>query len=485
MQYSIVFLLAIVCFQSAPAFRPRAFRILGIAWLADILYLTAYNGGSYFANFFHLHQYHSGIPVAFFDLLTSSLFWYAAHKEGKSRAKLYLGDLKDCYFPLIPLVCFATYAALLRFLPQDHFSGFFITTFPKTFMDTVALIALGSLMNEIASETDIHSAPKSGRLLRIGFVFYAGIQILQLLSFGRIRGDVQTLGFFLGLSVKILILLGLIRLLVASATALIHSAVEKRRVEELGLAYNELAHELKTPINEIILLVEGLPKSGSTADLSRKIESAASRSSALLVASRLTLGTTRTKDSDESSLEHLRRNPELAKRQIISMNSLIEIAQNAVKVTRNEKNVSFRHQYAGNCCVECFPSELIQIFINLFRNSCDALHGKPGIILVRTTNDRSAEMDEKSFPLGKVSVMVRDNGEGISDDIRDRVFELGFSTRSGPGRGHGLAVVHQLVTKNSGTIELYPVSSRGPDTLGTEIMMTFPRVACEPARAEN
>jgi signal transduction histidine kinase len=52
-----------------------------------------------------------------------------------------------------------------------------------------------------------------------------------------------------------------------------------------------------------------------------------------------------------------------------------------------------------------------------------------------------------------VVLSVQDNGKGISEDIRSRIFEPFFSTREG-GTGLGLAVVQQIVESYAGTIEV-------------------------------
>ena len=94
----------------------------------------------------------------------------------------------------------------------------------------------------------------------------------------------------------------------------------------------------------------------------------------------------------------------------------------------------------------CFGNEINQIVLNLIVNAAhaiaDAKRSEQGQILIRTWCDD-----------GCVAFSVRDNGIGIPDSIRDRIFELFFTTKEvGRGTGQGLAMVHSMVTKHGGTV---------------------------------
>jgi len=88
-------------------------------------------------------------------------------------------------------------------------------------------------------------------------------------------------------------------------------------------------------------------------------------------------------------------------------------------------------------------SELNQVWTNLIDNAIDAMNGH-GELLVRTT----AEFDG-------VLVEIRDNGAGISPEIRDRIFEPFFTTKPvGEGTGLGLDTVYRIVQKHRGQVRV-------------------------------
>lgn len=203
MQYSVVVLLVIICLQAAPAFKENLFRYIGCAWLANFLYLVSSIGSGTIGALLHLSQYHVTAPAAVFNFLAASLFWYAAHKGGRSAHKIYLSRMRTSTFLAVPFGCFATSMVLLHVLPQDHFLGFFISIFPRVALDTAALIALSFLFQELASQSEPFPQLSRGRVLYGGAIFYAAIQPLQFAAF-RANGRIHSNGgFLIGLSSKI------------------------------------------------------------------------------------------------------------------------------------------------------------------------------------------------------------------------------------------------------------------------------------------
>ena len=97
------------------------------------------------------------------------------------------------------------------------------------------------------------------------------------------------------------------------------------------------------------------------------------------------------------------------------------------------------------------PGQLTQVWINLLTNAADVLTGPqaPADPEVRVTAAASAD--------GGVVVSVTDNGPGVPDEIRDKIFEPRFTTKSGRirfGLGLGLGISHRIVLDHDGVIEL-------------------------------
>ena len=93
--------------------------------------------------------------------------------------------------------------------------------------------------------------------------------------------------------------------------------------------------------------------------------------------------------------------------------------------------------------INCYPDELVQIWINLISNAIQAMNNK-GVLTLSVKN-----LD------GKVKVSIQDTGTGIPEEIRQRIFEPFFTTKkAGEGTGIGLDIVQRIIEKHDATIEL-------------------------------
>ncbi len=100
--------------------------------------------------------------------------------------------------------------------------------------------------------------------------------------------------------------------------------------------------------------------------------------------------------------------------------------------------------------------QLKQALLNLVLNALQA-SGEGGTIILRAKVEGERAVIE-----------VDDEGEGIADDLREKVFTLFFTTREG-GTGLGLPIVRRIVEEHGGTITLGP----RPDG-GTRATVTVP-----------
>lgn len=105
--------------------------------------------------------------------------------------------------------------------------------------------------------------------------------------------------------------------------------------------------------------------------------------------------------------------------------------------------------------VPCAPIEIQQVILNLLKNSAQALFQlKPETahIIIRTIKEKDM-----------VRIEIEDNGAGMTDEIRQHIFQPFFTTKSaGIGTGLGLSVSYFIITENhGGTLEVKSVSGKG------------------------
>jgi two-component system, NtrC family, sensor kinase len=114
--------------------------------------------------------------------------------------------------------------------------------------------------------------------------------------------------------------------------------------------------------------------------------------------------------------------------------------------------------------IQCFPSQLNQVFMNLLVNAAHAIEGQ-GQITIRTGHDSE-----------NVWVEVEDTGQGIKPEHLERIFDPFFTTKPiGKGTGLGLSLSYGIVHKHGGRIEVKSELGKG-----STFRVVLPRVGERP-----
>ena len=113
--------------------------------------------------------------------------------------------------------------------------------------------------------------------------------------------------------------------------------------------------------------------------------------------------------------------------------------------------------------IECLPSQINQVIMNLVVNAAHAIGPSRGTIIVRTGTGTDAASDAQIDTEPKsIWIEVIDNGSGISADIRARIFDPFFTTKPvGMGTGLGLSLAYGIVHKHHGRIEVDSAPGHG------------------------
>lgn len=112
--------------------------------------------------------------------------------------------------------------------------------------------------------------------------------------------------------------------------------------------------------------------------------------------------------------------------------------------------------------IECYPGQLNQVFMNILNNAVQAMPDdkKDGEITIYTEEAKD-----------NVVVRIKDNGVGIPDDIKNRIWEPFFTTKAvGEGTGLGMSITYGIVEKHGGKIELTSEIGKG-----TEFAIILPK----------
>lgn len=144
--------------------------------------------------------------------------------------------------------------------------------------------------------------------------------------------------------------------------------------------------------------------------------------------------------------------------------SLERCVDSALTIVHNEikYKADVEKDYAGVPDVECLPSQLSQVFLNLLVNAAHAVRDVEGRGKIRVATGYD---DEWAW------VEVRDNGCGIPPESINRIFEPFYTTKPvGVGTGLGLSVSHGIVHRHGGRIDVNSTVGRG-----TSFRVSIPR----------
>ncbi len=120
------------------------------------------------------------------------------------------------------------------------------------------------------------------------------------------------------------------------------------------------------------------------------------------------------------------------------------------------------------------PGELNQVWTNLILNACEAM-GERGTLT----------LSGRIEPDGAVCVRVQDTGPGVPPELRERIFESGFSTKTPAGAeqgglGLGLAIARGIVEQHGGRLSVENAPGGG-----AVFTVRLPAARAEPAAEEG
>jgi len=136
------------------------------------------------------------------------------------------------------------------------------------------------------------------------------------------------------------------------------------------------------------------------------------------------------------------------------IDSTLLILKYRLKANEQRPEIKIIKKYGDLPLIQCFPGQLNQVFMNLVANAIDAieesnqgrtfaeLKAQPNTITVRT---------EISDDCQSIVIKIKDNGQGIPEVVKARVFDDLFTTKGvGKGTGLGLSISRQIVEETHG-----------------------------------
>jgi len=223
-----------------------------------------------------------------------------------------------------------------------------------------------------------------------------------------------------------------------------------RRMAAIGRLTSGVGHEVKNPINAIVVHLELLKsKLGDTS-------SPATRHLEVIDAEIHRL------DRVVQTLVDFSRPVELQLRE----QDLREIVTEVVALSSAElstRDVPVVSSMPDEPLIANVDGDLLkQALLNVIQNGAQAMPGGGTLeVEIRGDHRSPSNGDRFAFPAHKEAIIsIRDQGPGIPDDIREKIFDLYFTTKAG-GSGIGLAMTYRILQLHHGSVEVQSVAGQG------------------------
>jgi signal transduction histidine kinase len=265
--------------------------------------------------------------------------------------------------------------------------------------------------------------------------------------------------------------------------------VQTEKLASLGQLTAGIAHEIKNPLNFVnnfsalsSELIDELNDALKPAALDDRVREEVDELTHML------------KGNLEKVVQHGKRADSIVKNMLLhsregsgehrpaDINAIVEeslnLAYHGARAEKSGFNITLEREFDPSAgIIDLYPQEITRVFLNLISNGFYAA-------------TKRKEAGEKGFEptlrattknLGnKVEIRIRDNGTGIPEEVKEKMFNPFFTTKpAGEGTGLGLSMSHDIIVKqHGGKIDV--------DTLPgafTEFIITLPRTAATQLQA--
>ena len=216
-----------------------------------------------------------------------------------------------------------------------------------------------------------------------------------------------------------------------------------RRMAALGKMAAGIAHEIRNPLGTLRGFAQFFGNQSQAGENSKKY-------------SKLMISEIDRLNQTISGLLQFSR-PREPQFELVNIAELFGKAVTMMEADLVNNNIDIDWQKQNDLTVWGDPDLLLQVLMNLIKNSISALPEGGNITLTRQREKH------------QVILAIADNGCGMSEEVRQRMFDPFFTTLKA-GTGLGLAVSHQIVEQHGGSFEV----KTAPDQ-GTSITIILPQ----------
>jgi len=266
--------------------------------------------------------------------------------------------------------------------------------------------------------------------------------------------------------------------------------IQTQKLASLGQLTAGIAHEIKNPLNFVNNF------SGVSAELLDELRDTLGKvKTDPNTLAEITELTRTLRENLEKIVQHGKRADSIVKNMLlhsregsgehrpVDVNAMVEeavnLAYHGARADKQGFNITLERLLdpaAGE--VDCFPQEITRVLLNLISNGFYAAAQRKG----QADDDFEPKLTAATKNFGdRVEINIRDNGMGISPEVREKMFNPFFTTKpAGEGAGLGLSISHDIIVKQHyGSIEINSEPGKY-----TEVRVTLPRTAADLAAGQ-
>ena len=227
------------------------------------------------------------------------------------------------------------------------------------------------------------------------------------------------------------------------------------RLATVGRVVAGIAHEINNPVNAVINSLGPLDEIIKKIAADESSPATALANEAVEILAVVQRGAARTKAIVQALHGYARGDDSVQREVLLSrgVDETLGLLQHRMRQVKVVKDVEPNVRIMG------FPGQIDQVLMNLLTNAAQAMGDKGGTIKVAASNQDHC-----------VLLTVADDGPGIPKDVLPRIFDPFFTTKDvGEGSGLGLSIVHGIVERHGGHIDVESEPGQG-----TKFSISFP-----------